>query len=46
MYGAESHRDRESDIEHEFGGTHGTTKRLRGYTREKRLGNTALNNEL
>ena len=27
---------------HQHGGTHGMTNRLRGYTRQKRLGNTAL----
>ena len=29
---------------HQHGGTHGMTNRLRGYTRQKRLGNTALRN--
>ena len=27
---------------HQHGGTHGMTNRLRGYTRQKRLGNTAV----
>ena len=27
---------------HQHGGTHGMTNRLRGYTRQKRLGNTGL----
>ena len=27
---------------HQHGGTHGMTNRLRGYTRQKRLGNTAI----
>ena len=27
---------------HQHGGTHGMTNRLRGYTRQKRLGNTVL----
>ena len=27
---------------HQHGGTHGMTNRLRGYTRQKRLGNTVI----
>ena len=30
---------------HQHGGTHGMTNRLRGYTRQKRLGNTVLEHE-
>ena len=29
---------------HQHGGTHGMTNRLRGYTRQKRLGNTEIHN--
>ena len=31
---------------HQHGGTHGMTNRLRGYTRQKRLGNTGLDHKL
>ena len=31
---------------HQHGGTHGMTNRLRGYTRQKRLGNTALDGDM
>ena len=30
---------------HQHGGTHGMTNRLRGYTRQKRLGNTGLHDK-
>ena len=31
---------------HQHGGTHGMTNRLRGYTRQKRLGNTGVRERL
>ena len=31
---------------HQHGGTHGMTNRLRGYTRQKRLGNTDVDNNI